>query len=245
MAYTALMCACFFLALILWFSDERVIREVNVWAKPMKFMSSTALLALTTAIFLALLPLAVRAKRALQVLVWVLILTSAFEVGYITWQAAWGNASHYNVTTPFLAVMFGIMAIAAVALTATQGYLAWIVIKHGLSFGGELFKQAAAIGLALTFVLATVSGFMLGSLQPPAGEGLPLVGWHLTGGDVRPAHFLGVHANQLIPLAALTLVYSQKHGLSHLIAIRTLYVGVIVYVLIWSWLCVLGMTPSQ
>jgi len=35
------------------------------------------------------------------------------------------------------------------------------------------------IGLVLTFVLSTVSGFMLGGNQPPAGQGLPMVGWHL------------------------------------------------------------------
>lgn len=53
--------------------------------------------------------------------------------------------------------------------------------------------------------MATVTGFMLGGSQPPAGIGLPVVGWHLTGGDVRPAHFLGVHAQQLIPLAGFLL----------------------------------------
>ena len=166
MIYTALMSTCLLLTFVFWLVDERVVREVNVWAKPMKFMSSTALLSLTTAIFLVLLPTSVRAARALQNMVWVLILTSALEVGYITWQAAWGNASHYNVTSPFLAVMFGLMAIAAVALTATQAYLAWVVIKHGLTFGGRVFKQSVAAGLALTFVLATASGFMLGSRQP-------------------------------------------------------------------------------
>jgi hypothetical protein len=35
------------------------------------------------------------------------------------------------------------------------------------------------IGLALTFVLSTVSGLPLGGNQPPVGVGLPVVGWHL------------------------------------------------------------------
>jgi hypothetical protein len=54
-------------------------------------------------------------------------------------------------------------------------------------------------GLILTLILATISGFMLGGNQPPAGPGLPIVGWHLYK-DIRPSHFLGVHAQQIIPL---------------------------------------------
>lgn len=245
MGYTALMLACLLIAALFWATDERLVRDVNVWAKPMKFMASTALLSLTTAIFLSLLPEPARRQRALQVMVGVLILTSAFEVGYITLQGALGAGSHYNVTSPLLAVMFGIMAIAAVALTATQGYLAWVVLKHGLTWGGKLLTQSVVAGLALTFVLATLSGFMLGGLQPPAGQGLPLVGWHLSGGDVRPAHFLGVHANQIIPLAGLALVYLQKKWLNHSVAMGTLYVGVMAYVLIWVWLSLLGLSTGQ
>jgi hypothetical protein len=245
MGYTALMSACLLIAWFLWMVDERLVRDVNVWAKPMKFMASTAFLSLTTALFLSLLPERARRRRALQVMVGVLVVTSAFEVGYITLQGALGNGSHYNVTNPLLALMFGLMAIAAVALTATQGYLAWIVMKHGLTFGGKVFTQSVVAGLGLTFVLATVSGFMLGGLQPPAGQGLPLVGWHLTGGDVRPAHFLGVHANQFIPLAGLILVTLQKKTISQSAALGMLYVGVIAYVLIWVWLSLLGLNAGQ
>jgi hypothetical protein len=171
--------------------------------------------------------------------------TSAFEVGYITLQGALGNGSHYNVTSPLLALMFGLMAIAAVALTATQGYLAWVVMKHGLTFGGKVFVQSVVAGLGLTFLLATVSGFMLGGLQPPAGKGIAIVGWHLSGGDVRPAHFLGVHANQIIPLAGLILVFLQKKWINQLAAMVMLYVGVIGYVLAWVWLSVLGLNTGQ
>jgi len=40
--------------------DERVLRGVNVWVKPLKFMAAVALLALTTAWFAGQLPAAVR-----------------------------------------------------------------------------------------------------------------------------------------------------------------------------------------
>jgi len=57
------------------------------------------------------------------------------------------------------------------------------------------------IGLVLTFVLATASGFMLGGQQPPPGLGVPFLGWHIGQADARPAHFMGLHAHQLLPLA--------------------------------------------
>jgi hypothetical protein len=166
----------------------------------------------------------------------VLVLTSAFEVGYITLQGAMGNGSHYNVSHPLLALMFGLMATAAVGLTATQGYLAWVVNKNGLTWGQPVFVQSVVWGLALTFVLATISGFVLGGLQPPAGQGLPVVGWHLSGGDARPAHFLGVHANQLLPLWGLVLM--RLSGVQPRVAMVLLYTGVALYVLAWAWLSV-------
>lgn len=234
MRYAVLMFALLFATAVLWAVDERLVREVNVWAKPMKFMAATGWLALTTAVFLALLPTNARAQRSVQLMVWVLVLTSAFEVGYITLQGALGNGSHYNVSHPFLAVMFGLMALAAVGLTATQGYLAWVVMRNGLTWGHAVLVQSVVWGLALTFVLATVSGFVLGGLQPPPGQGLPLVGWHLSGGDARPAHFLGVHANQLLPLLGLAL--TRVPSLPPRVAMGLLCAGVTLYVLAWTWL---------
>lgn len=166
-----------------------------------------------------------------KVFVWItalLIFTSLFEVAYISFQASQGAASHYNVSDPFHALMFGVMAIAAVGLTASQAWLAWEIWKEPRGAGMPVETLGVIIGLVLTFVLSTISGFMLGGNQAPAGQGLPIVGWHFYK-DIRPAHFLGVHAQQLIPLWGLVAAkFMGAFAQTGLIA------GSIAYIVLWG-----------
>jgi hypothetical protein len=88
--------------------------------KPLKFMATVALLALTTAWFAGHLLSQARQGRALSALVWTLIATGGFGVAYITLQAALGEASHYNVADAVHALMYTLMGLAGLVLTATQ-----------------------------------------------------------------------------------------------------------------------------
>lgn len=138
------------------------------------------------------------------------MLTGGFEVGYISLQAALGQASHYNVGDAWHGLMYTVMGLAAMALTATQAVLAWLLWRHGDRALAPAYRLAAILGLALSFVLGAGAGALLGGLQPPAGVGLPLLGWSTTGGELRMAHFVGIHAGQVRPvigalLAAVTL----------------------------------------
>ena len=210
--------------------DDRMWRDVDIWAKPLKFMASTALFAATTAWFTGLLPEPIRTMRAVQIVAWTVVLTSSFEVGYISLQAALGEGSHHNVRDSLHAALFGLMAVAAVLLTATQAVLAWLIARH-CTTRHTVLTQAVVVGLVLTFLLATISGFLLGGRQAPAGMGLPILGWHIGGADARPAHFLGVHAQQLVPLAGLAL---QQARLSH--PARWLSAAALGYGLLWALL---------
>lgn len=186
--------------------DDRELRGVSVWVKPMKFMASGALVALTTSWLARHLPASVRDGRSYRALVWTLIGTTTFEVSYITLQAAVGQGSHYNVTDVFHIVMFSLMGIGAIALTATQPWLAWLIWRHGDTASlPRSYLHAVMLGLVLTFVLGASVGVLLGNLQPAGGPGLPVVGWSRVGGDLRVAHFLGIHAEQILPLAGVLL----------------------------------------
>jgi hypothetical protein len=208
-AFAALMLALMVPAAIGLALDERTLRDVNVWVKPMKFMLSVAVTALTTAWFAPLLPDDVRRGRTFGLLVWTLIATGGFEVAYITLQAALGQASHYNVGDPFHAAMYTLMGGAAVVLTATQPWLAWLIWRHGRPGVAPAYRLGVLLGLVLTFLLGAGAGILLGGGTPAPGPGLPVLGWSMVAGDLRVAHFVGIHAGQALPLLGWLLAQRQ------------------------------------
>jgi len=209
--------------------DERVLRGVNVWVKPMKFMASVALLALTTAWFARQLPAAVRQGRSFNLLVWTLIASGGFEVGYITLQAALGEASHYNVGDPLHAMLYTLMGIGATLLTATQPWLAWLIWRHGDRRIAPAYRLAVLLGLTLTFLLGASVGMLLGGGQPASGVGLPVVGWSRSMGDLRVAHFVGIHAAQVLPLAGFALARWQPRA-----ALAGVWAATALWTLLWA-----------
>jgi hypothetical protein len=188
-----------------WGVDERTLRGANVWVKPMKFALSLGLFSVTTAWFVGHLLPAARRLRAVDLIVWVLIGSAGFELAYITLQAGLGRGSHYNVGDPLHALLYSLMGLGALALTATQPALAWLLWRHADPRRAPAYRLAVVIGLVLTFVLGASVGGLLSGLQPPETAALPIVGWSLAGGDLRPAHFLGIHAQQALPLAGLAV----------------------------------------
>lgn len=211
-AFAVIMLAALLPAALLLGLDDRTLRGVNVWVKPMKFMLSVALLALTTAWFAAHLSEAARRSRSFGALVWTLIATGGFEVVYITVQAALGEGSHYNVGDAFHATMYTLMGAGALVLTATQPWLAWLLWRHGDRAIAPAYRLSVLLGLVLTFVLGAAVGMLLGGQQPPTGAGLPVVGWSTVAGDLRVAHFVGIHAGQVLPIIGFALAAWRQRG---------------------------------
>jgi hypothetical protein len=186
--------------------DERLFRGVGFWVKPLKFMASISLFAFSTAWFIGLLPPEQRRSRAIRLVVWTIVVAGTLEVAYISLQAALGQASHYNVTSRLHAAAYQLMGVGALSLMLTQLVLARQVARHARPDVHPAWRQAVVLGLVMTFVLGVGAAAPLSSAQPPAGAGVPVLGWHLGGGDLRPAHFIGSHAQQFVPLAGALLV---------------------------------------
>lgn len=209
--------------------DERTLRGANVWLKPMKFALSLGLFSLTTAWLVGHLLPAARRLRALDWIVWVLIGSASFELVYIALQAGLGQGSHYNVGDPLHAVLYSLMGVGALALTATQPALAWQLLRHADPRRAPAYRLAVLIGLVLTFVLGAGVGGLLSGMQPPETAALPVIGWSLAGGDLRPAHFLGIHAQQALPLVGLAVAGAKASSAS-----RTVWAAAAAYVLLFA-----------
>jgi hypothetical protein len=199
--------------------DPRTLNDIPIWIKPLKFQASVGLYLLTLAWFLAALPERVQRGRVAAILVGAAIAASAFEIAYISFQAARGLASHYNVGDPFHAAMYSLMGVGAVILSAVSPALAVLLWRHKPGQWSTAFWLSAVLGLMLTFVLGAGAGAVLsagdghwiGGLRSDAG-GVPVLGWSRTGGDLRVAHFLGMHALHVLPVIGLLASYLVRPG---------------------------------
>ena len=81
------------------FIDSRLLNGVSVWEKPAKFFLSLSLHMVTLAWGLSFLPASKRNARAIRAAIFIFLAAAAFEMFYITLQAARGEASHFNETT--------------------------------------------------------------------------------------------------------------------------------------------------
>jgi hypothetical protein len=224
------------LAIAAQYVDPRVIAGVNVWVKPAKFLFSIGLYALTMAWFFRYVRPERRSALAQRVLVVVLIIAGGFEVLYISWQAAHGLDSHFNLSTPFYTLMYALMGLFATLLVGTSLPLAWEIARRpAIGVRADLIA-AVVIGLLLTFVLGgLVGGYM--SSRPGHAIGavaghVPLFGWNRGGGDLRVAHFFGIHAQQAIPLLAFIVgAVRQNVRWAMILGGATVYAGVTIAML--------------
>ena len=187
--------------------DPRILESgVSVWVKPAKFLSSIGIFALTAAWFFGYVRPERRRSRLMRATVALLIAAGTFELLWIGWQAAHGVESHFNVDTPLSTTMYALMGVFAVLLVGTTLPLAWEIARRPAQGLRPDLVAAVVIGLLLTCLLGGILGGYMSS-QTGHSVGLEggrtfLFGWNRSGGDLRVAHFLGIHAEQAMPILA-------------------------------------------
>ena len=133
------------------------------------------------------------------------VIVMLFELFVITWQAANGRLSHFNISRALYANLFTLMGIAIAALTIGTfilGLQFWKIDTPKIEAG---YLWGIRLGIILFAVFSFQGGIMAAKLQHTIGaadgsRGLPIVNWSKQYGDLRIAHFLGIHALQLLPL---------------------------------------------
>lgn len=183
--------------------DSREILGVNAWNKPFKFFLSSIIYVWTMGWIADYL----NKPRSVKWYSWMLVIMLGIELAYMTGQSFIGATSHYNMSSAFNGIMWASMGIAAATMVTWTGYL-------GVLFFTKKFPQLPARyiwGIRLGIILFVIFGFegylmvgnnahTIGAID--GGEGLPVTGWSTKHGDLRIAHFLGMHALQIVPLVA-------------------------------------------
>jgi len=202
--------------------DPRVITGAPAWLKPFKFAVSIALYSFTLAWIFSLLPDWPRVRRVVG---WTTAVVFVLEVVLIDLQAWRGTTSHFNVATPLDATFFFVMGAAILWQTLVSVAVAVALWRHhfvdralgwALRFGMVLTIAGALVGPMMTRpTAAQLAGARAGARMtitgahsvggPDGGPGLPVTGWSSEHGDLRVAHFIGLHAIQALALAALGL----------------------------------------
>jgi hypothetical protein len=202
--------------------DPRQVTGAPVWLKPGKFAASFAIYAVTLTAIFGMLPTWRKTRAGVG---WVTAVVMLLEFAIIALQAGRGTASHFNVSSALNLFLFAVMGIAIMIQTVTSGLLAVAVWRE--QFSDRALGWALRFGVTLSIVGALTGGFMtqpsqddLTRLQagervarvgshsvggPDGGPGLPGTGWSVEHGDIRVAHFVGLHALQALPLFALAL----------------------------------------
>lgn len=209
---TAASLALLVLSLLWSLADPRLLEDAPVWAKPAKFALSLVVHFGTLALIASALSAEAKASRLLQGAVLAMSAAFCVEMGYMIVQAAQGEASHFNTATPFHAAMYAAMGVGAVTLIAAPLALAWVARRDAGATLGAATRSGiwwgAWVSFGLTMVVAGTLSSGTGHYVGTPSEGaavIPLFGWSAEVGDLRPSHFLSLHALQALPLLGLWL----------------------------------------
>ena len=209
-------------------TDLRV-NGINAFIKPFKFFVSIGIFCVTMGWLMhhLAMPSKVRAFNVMAVIVF------AYESIVITWQAANGRLSHFNTSSFFYLMLYQVMGVAIVVLTIWTGYIGYLFFRKKDWSIPMPYVWGIRLGIAF-FVLFALEGGIMGSLfrhtigGNDSGKGLPLVNWNRGHGDLRVAHFFGMHTLQLFPLFGYYLAKTKKS----VIVFATIYVTVVFAVLV-------------
>lgn len=184
--------------------------NVNAWYKPFKFALSTFLFAWAMAWYCHYLPC-----FNIFLFNWTVIILLGFEIVYIAYQAGKGQLSHYNTSTPLYSALYSMMAIAASLVTIYTAYVGFLFFTN--SFPALPTHYVWAIRLAIViFVIFSFEGFAMGSRMNHSVGALNdnsnwfITGWSKTVGDLRVAHFIGMHALQILPVISYYILKNTK-----------------------------------
>ncbi|MFC4142668.1 hypothetical protein [Pedobacter mendelii] len=201
--------------LIFLLSTDAVVAGSNTWLKPFKFAVSIAIFSWTMAWY----AFELKGQGTVTAYSWVVIITLGFEIIYISIQGARGQLSHFNTSSSFYATMTLMMGIMALIVTLWTLYIGVLFFTNDVKPLPNYYLWAIRTSIILFVIFALEGGLMGARLSHSVGRvgndmGLPLVKWNTRIGDLRVAHFIGMHALQIIPIFSWYILKSTKGTLA-------------------------------
>ncbi|GAB3320819.1 hypothetical protein GCM10027299_14450 [Larkinella ripae] len=190
---------------------DTVVLGINAWIKPMKFFVSVGIFCWTIAWYMAYLT----QQRKVRTYSRMVLFVMSYELAVITWQAANGRLSHFNNSAPFYQILFAVMGIAISVLAVWTGYVGYLFFRQKRFPVPMPYVWGIRLGILFFVIFSFEGGLMAARLAhtvgaPDGGPGLPVVNWSKHYGDLRIAHFIGLHALQLLPLAGFFVAKTNR-----------------------------------
>ncbi|MBD1394165.1 hypothetical protein [Mucilaginibacter glaciei] len=188
-------------------ASQLQVTGTNAWDKPIKFALSIGVFCWTMGWFCWYLQM----PGQVTLYNWATIILLAFELLYITYQAGRGQQSHFNRSTPLYSVLYTGMAFAATAVALHTAYMGILFCSRSFPQLPDYYLLSIRSSIFL-FVIFAFEGALMGGTNahtiggPDGGSGLPFLNWSRKFGDARIAHFVGMHALQVLPLLAYYLL---------------------------------------
>ncbi len=215
--------------------DDSQILGINRWIKPFKFFISSGIYLLTFAWLCGDLP----PSRFVRLFASQIALAVFIENVAITVQAARGVKSHFNVQSMSGGIVFALMGVFILYNTF------WIILFTIRYFRTKFpdlprhYVLSVRLGLLLFLLGSGLGGYMSAQSghtvgAADGGPGLPLLNWSTGFGDLRVAHFFGLHGLQILMLLSAVLSFSLMKGKRKSAIIGAAFIGLLGFI-VWTY----------
>ena len=224
--------------------DHRHINGEMAWIKPCKFGISIALYGASLIWLQRYLTSGLKLFRFTTMAA---LGGAVFELLAIITQVLRGTTSHFNDATPVDALLWYMVKLSIMPVALAVIVLCVLLMRQkglppvlGLSLRMGTFLTIVGLVPAIIMILPEsaqqaitaleVNGHSIGFVT--GGPGIPWLGWSTVAGDLRAAHFIGLHALQVVPIAGWAIGHycrrlSQKRQLQLLWNVGCAYFGLI------------------
>jgi hypothetical protein len=218
------------------FFNETLVLGINSMIKPMKFALSIWIFSWTMALILHHL----KDKKQVEIYSWVAVISMAFEQIAISFQAFRGELSHFNTSNVFGIVLFSLMGVLILTLTLWTAYITYVFFQQRTYLLTPSMVLSIKIALIYFTIFSLFGGYISGLKGhtiggTDEGNGLFFLNWNTTYGDLRVAHFFGIHSLQIIPLFGLLVgkfSNNPRSSLTVVWAFSLVYLGYVLMTMI-------------